>query len=94
MRTRDQNWARLEAQRDELAATLRSLDLVIISDQVLRSGFHPLYGPGWAITEILVARHRGCHPRPLVPDVDEETVMEVAQALGAQPDLEAEPAHV
>jgi hypothetical protein len=30
----------------------------------------------------------------LVPDVDEETVMEVAQALGAQPDLEAEPAHV
>jgi hypothetical protein len=92
-RSRDENWVRLETQRDALAKTLRSLDSVIISDQVLRAGFHPHRGPGRAILEVLVARHRGRHPRPLVPDVDRETVVEVTQALGVEPDLEPEPAH-
>jgi hypothetical protein len=86
--TRDENWQRLERQRDEAWTLLRALDSVLIADIVLRAGFHPHRGHGRAITEILVARHRAQHRTPLIPKVDISAVLEVAAVLGHQPDLE------
>ena len=93
--SRDENWARLERQRDEARATLRALDSVVIADVVLRGGFHPYRGSGRAITEILLARHRGQHHAPLIPEIGHSDVVAVASHLGVEPELEPlEAAHV
>ena len=95
MRTRDENWARLERQRDEARATLSALDSIFIADQVLRSGFHPHRKVGRVITEILLARHRGQYNAPLTPEISHSDVVAVASHLGVEPDLEPlEVAHV
>jgi hypothetical protein len=88
MRTRDENWARLEAQRDEAHALLRGIDSVLIADVVLRAGFHPHHGPGLAILEVLVARHRGQHRAPLIPAIGHSDVVAVASGMGVEPHLE------
>ena len=93
--TREENWAILERQRDSARAQLQSVHTILIADQVLRAGFHPYRGSGRAILEILVARHRGHHDAPLIPEISHSDVVSVAVDVGATPDFEpVEVAHV
>lgn len=87
-KTAAESFAELRALKDRFADALRVADVSLIADVVLRSGWHPYReGRGRALLEVLVQRHRQS-PRPIVPEITQRDVRELADELGIDPDFQ------
>lgn len=83
-----ESFAKLRGLKNRLYAALRDAEQPLIADVVLRSGFHPYRdGAGRVLLAELIRRHRQS-PRPIVPELTQREVRELADEIGIKPDLE------